>query len=238
MISKIALNKKDIPSHVAIIMDGNGRWAKKKRLPRIEGHRTGSKKIIRIVRAADQIGIKYLTLFSFSKENWQRPDNEIKGLMDLFEVTIDREIPGLKKNNVVFKVIGDLDSLRKSTRDKFSHAINETKNNNGLNLIIAVNYSGRDELARCLKKIAKQNIEKITEKTIANNLDTALIPDPELLIRTSGELRVSNFLLWQIAYSEIWVTKLLWPDFRPRHLYQAISDYQKRERRFGGVNCS
>lgn len=234
-MNKVQLNKKDIPKHVAIIMDGNGRWAKQRKLPRIEGHRAGSKNVTKIVQAASELGIRYLTLYSFSVENWRRPKKEIEGLMDLFEETIDRELPDLQLNNVCFTTIGSLGSLKKSTNQKFKEATRATKQNSGLTLIIAVNYSGRDELARTFKKIIAKKTKRITEQTITNNLDTAGMPDPELLIRTSGEMRISNFLLWQIAYSEIWVTAVLWPDFRSKHLYQAIFDYQQRERRFGGI---
>lgn len=224
------INKEDVPKHVAIIMDGNGRWAKSKHLPRIEGHRRGANNITKIVEAASDIGIKYLTVYAFSVENWQRPKQETDSLMSLFEEVIDRKTKELIKKGVRLNVLGRLEELRESTRNKFEWAKEETAHCEIITLNVAVNYSGRDEIIRSALKA-----RTINEETMSKNLDTADIPDPELLIRTSGEMRISNFLLWQIAYTELYFTDVLWPDFSSADLYEAVIDYQKRERRFGGL---
>jgi len=224
-----------VPKHVAIIMDGNGRWAKKRGLPRLAGHRKGAENITNIVRAADDLGLSYLTLFTFSIENWRRPKAEVNGLMDLFEQVLDEKLPELMENNVRLNLIGNIDAIRKSTRNRFEEAVKKTDPNTGLILTIALNYSGRDDIARAVKKMLADNLGDLSEDKISDYLDTAGMPDPELLIRTSGEARISNFLLWQIAYSEVYFCDVLWPDFKGEHLYEAINDFQKRERRFGGL---
>lgn len=231
----VKIESSKAPKHIAIIMDGNGRWAKTRNLPRIAGHQRGAENVTNIVRAASDVGVKYLTLFTFSVENWRRPKDEVNSLMDLFEDVLAQKLPELIENNVSLNLIGDLEAIRASTKDKFLEAIEKTKNSTGLVLTIALNYSGRDDITRAVEKIIKKGEEEVTEEKISKNLDTAGLPDPELLIRTSGEIRISNFLLWQIAYSEVYFSKVLWPDFSPEHLYEAINDFQKRERRFGGL---
>ncbi|MEW6188703.1 MAG: isoprenyl transferase [Actinomycetota bacterium] len=230
-----------VPAHVAIIMDGNGRWATKRGLPRLAGHRAGANAIREVVRTAPEIGIKCLTLYTFSKENWQRPKEEIEGLIGLFEEMLRKEVNELHKNNVKLKVIGHLHEFPESTQRCFKEAMELTKNNEGLVLNVALNYGGRTEIMDAVRQIAQvvksgnMDADSITEETLRDHLYTADIPDPELLIRTSGELRVSNFLLWQIAYTELWVTPILWPDFTRKDFLQAIYEFQRRKRRFGGL---
>ncbi|OOG69293.1 isoprenyl transferase [Algoriphagus sp. A40] len=237
MKEKLDLTK--IPKHLAIIMDGNGRWAKKKGAMRIFGHRHAIQAVKDAIEGADNLGVKYLTLFSFSTENWSRPQDEVKALMELLVKTIIDEISLMMKNNIRLISIGDIQSLPKSAYEKLLEAKRQTENNTGLTVILALSYSGQWELAQATKRIAqkvsegKLKPEEITQQTIADHLDTAGIPDPELMIRTSGEYRISNFLLWQLAYTELYFTPVLWPDFRIEHLYAAVEDYQKRERRFG-----
>lgn len=237
MKEKLDLTK--IPKHLAIIMDGNGRWAKKKGAMRIFGHRHAIQAVKDAIEGADNLGVKYLTLFSFSTENWSRPQDEVKALMELLVKTIIDEISLMMKNNIRLISIGDVNSLPKSAYEKLQEAKKQTENNTGLTVILALSYSGQWELAQATKRIAqkvsegKLRPEEITQQTIADHLDTAGIPDPELMIRTSGEYRISNFLLWQLAYTELYFTPVLWPDFRIEHLYAAVEDYQKRERRFG-----
>ena len=220
-------------------MDGNGRWAKKKGAMRIFGHRHAIKAVKDAIEGADELGIKYLTLFSFSTENWSRPQDEVRALMELLVKTIIDEISLMMKNNIRLISIGDLDSLPKSAIDKLAEAKRQTENNTGLTVLLALSYSGQWELAQATKRIAqkvsegKLKPEDITQQTVADHLETAGIPDPELMIRTSGEYRLSNFLLWQLAYTELYFTPVLWPDFRTEHLYAALKDYQSRERRFG-----
>jgi undecaprenyl diphosphate synthase len=234
---KIELEK--IPLHVAIIMDGNGRWAMKQGNQRIFGHQNGVESVRQTVEAAGELGVRYLTLYAFSKENWCRPKQEIDALMNLMVSTIDSETETLMKNNVRLVVIGDVLSLPENVQKKLSKIISITAKNTGLNLVIALSYSSKWEITNAAKKIAQdvQNklltLEDINEKTVCRYLTTQQIPDPELLIRTGGEFRISNFLLWQIAYTELYFTNTLWPDFRKEDLYEAIIDYQKRERRFG-----
>lgn len=234
---KIELEK--IPLHVAIIMDGNGRWAMKQGNQRIFGHQNGVESVRQTVEAAGELGVRYLTLYAFSKENWCRPKQEIDALMNLMVSTIDSETETLMKNNVRLIVIGDVLSLPENVQKKLSKIISITAKNTGLNLVIALSYSSKWEITNAAKKIAQdvQNklltLEDINEKTVCRYLTTQQIPDPELLIRTGGEFRISNFLLWQIAYTELYFTNTLWPDFRKEDLYEAIIDYQKRERRFG-----
>lgn len=230
-----------LPRHVAIIMDGNGRWAKARRLPRLEGHRAGVESVRSVVEAAARLGLEALTVYAFSTENWKRPTDEVSGLMGLLKLYIRRELRTLKDNNIRFGVVGDLEGLPKDVRDELKRGIEETSGMTGLQFSLALNYSGRAELTEVVRRIAEGvragtlDPAAVDESLIERHLFTAHLPEPDLLIRTSGELRVSNFLLWQIAYAEIWVTDVLWPDFRRRHLLQAISDFQKRERRYGGI---
>jgi undecaprenyl diphosphate synthase len=236
---KETLDLTNIPRHIAIIMDGNGRWAKKKGAMRIFGHRHAIQAVKDAIEGADNLGVKYLTLFSFSTENWSRPQEEVKALMELLVKTIIDEISLMMKNNIRLEVIGDIDSLPKSAYEKLMEAKKLTAANTGLTVILALSYSGQWEIVQAAKRIAqkvsegKLKPEDITQHTVSDHLDTAGIPDPELMIRTSGEYRISNFLLWQLAYTELFFTPVLWPDFRTEHLYAAVEDYQKRERRFG-----
>lgn len=231
-----------IPQHIAVIMDGNGRWAKKRSLPRVAGHHEGVNSVREIVEVCAQLGVKYLTLYTFSTENWNRPKEEVSILMRLLVSSLRDERDRLHNNNVRVKTIGDFSSLPQDAQDEFLDAIDLTKNNTGLTLVLALSYSGRWDITTGMKRIAEQvktgklDPEKITDEIISKNLATKDIPDPDLLIRTSGELRLSNFLLWQLAYSEIYVTDILWPDFRRNELYNAIESYQSRERRFGKVS--
>ncbi len=228
-----------IPQHIAIIMDGNGRWAKKRMLPNKAGHKAGANALNTLVKDAEKIGIKYLTVYAFSTENWRRSNEEVEYLMGLLHDYVDQYIKDSSKNNVKITFIGDETRLDEKLQQKIIKLKQLTKNKTGICLIIALNYGGKDELVRSIKKICKDvkegklNYEKIDEKTINNYLDTAQIPEPELLIRTSGELRLSNFLIWQSAYTELYFTDTLWPDFKISHLQEAISQYQKRQRRFG-----
>ncbi len=231
-----------IPTHIAVIMDGNGRWAKKRSLPRVAGHHEGVNSVREIVEVCGQVGVKYLTLYTFSTENWSRPKEEVSILMRLLVSSLRDERDRLHHNNVRVKTIGDFSSLPQDAQDEFLDAIDLTKNNTGLTLVLALSYSGRWDITSGMKRIAEQvkagklDPDKITDEVISKNLATKDIPDPDLLIRTSGELRLSNFLLWQLAYSEMYVTDVLWPDFRRNELYHAIESYQSRERRFGKVS--
>lgn len=233
---KIDIN--NLPQHIAIIMDGNGRWAKKKGAVRLFGHNQGVKAVHEVVEAAGELGVKYLTLYTFSTENWNRPKAEIEGLMKLLASTLAAEITELHKNNVRLRVIGD-DELPASLRNKMAEGEKLTENNTGLTLVLALSYSSRWEITNAVKRIAEEvkngqlDPQNITQDTISQHLATNFMPDPELLIRTSGEYRISNYLLWQIAYSELYFTDTLWPDFGKEELYKAIVDYQGRERRFG-----
>lgn len=237
--NKEHIDPNKLPQHIAVIMDGNGRWAKKKGAIRIFGHRNAVDAVREVTEGCGELGIKYLTLYAFSTENWNRPKAEIDGLMELLVSTLKQEIKRLNENGVRLKTIGDITQLPKSCQENLSWAIDKTKDNKGLTLILALSYSGRWEINQAVREIAKQvkagklEPEAINEQTIENYLTTSGIPDPELLIRTSGELRVSNFLLWQIAYTELFITPTLWPDFRKETLYEAILSYQQRERRFG-----
>lgn len=231
---------KDIPQHVAVIMDGNGRWAARRGLPRIEGHRAGVKAAREAMEAAGEAGVKVLTLYTFSTENWKRPRAEVSALFGLLEHYLADEGDKLLKNNIRFQVIGRLSELPGSLRSKLEAEIEKTKNNTGLILNLALNYGGRPEIIDAVRSIAKDVREgkaapgDIDEKLFADHLYTRGLPDPDLLIRTSGEFRVSNFLLWQIAYSEICVVEKLWPDFKKEDFKKCVSEYQARERRFGG----
>lgn len=227
-----------LPAHIAVIMDGNGRWARKRRLPRIEGHRAGSDSVKEIVEACGRLGIKFLTLYAFSKENWKRPKKEVATLWRLLEEYLKKEDRVLVKNKFRLKVIGQIDVIPASVRRELERVEILTKDNDRLTIVLALNYGGRAEIVDAVRRILNDRGSEsngIDEEIFSRFLYTADIPDPDLLIRTSGELRISNFLLWQIAYSEIWITKELWPDFRKKHLIQALVDYQKRERRFGDI---
>lgn len=233
------LAKNNIPEHVAIIMDGNGRWAKNQGLKRILGHRHALNSVRSTVEGADEIGIKYLTLFTFSTENWNRPKDEVEELMDILVSAIDKELPSLHKNHVRLKIIGDVKKMNNKVQEKLNKAIIFTAENKGLTLTLALNYGSREEIVDCVKDCVQDVLEKtttveeITETLISAKLYTSKMPDPELIIRTSGEKRLSNFLLWQAAYSELYFTETLWPDFRKQHLFDAVFDFQSRERRFG-----
>jgi undecaprenyl diphosphate synthase len=239
MSFKEKLIKEKLPKHVAIIMDGNGRWAKKRGKARIFGHKKGVETVHEIVEAAGEIGVEYLTLYAFSTENWNRPKDEVDSLMMLLVSTIKSEFNTLIKNNVRLLTIGNLDDVPKKVNKKIIETVEKTKNNTGLTLIIALSYSSRWEIVNAVKNIGYQiqqnniKIEDINNELFNKFLTTSQIPDPELLIRTSGEYRISNFLLWQIAYSELYFTKKLWPEFEKEDFYEAINSFQNRERRFG-----
>jgi len=227
-----------LPNHVAIIMDGNGRWAKRRGNRRIFGHQNGVKSVRETVEASAELGINYLTLYAFSSENWSRPENEIKALMNLLVSTIDKELNTLLKNNIKLLTIGDLEGLPKKVQEKIQDIKEKTSHNTRLNLVLALNYSARWELMSAMNKFGEDVKHNNASPDVDINkfrkyLSTGTIPDPDLLIRTSGECRLSNFLLWQIAYTELYFTEILWPDFRKDNFYDAILDYQKRERRFG-----
>jgi undecaprenyl diphosphate synthase len=230
-----------VPAHVALIMDGNGRWATRRGFPRVAGHREGVKTARAIVRAADAAGLRYLTLYAFSTENWSRPEDEVSMLMTLLEHSIYRELPELMANNVRLRVIGRSHGVPLPVRRGIDHVVRETRHNTGLTLLMAFNYGGRNELLDAFRSLASQvaagelKPDEISEMHVSRALYTGDVPDPDLLIRTSGEMRISNFLLWQIAYTELWITPTLWPDFTPGELYRAIADFQQRDRRFGGV---
>lgn len=230
-----------LPSHVAIIMDGNGRWAASRSLPRVAGHRAGASAVRCAVEAAARLGLGCLTLYAFSTENWKRPRLEIRALMDLLTEFLRKELKSLKENNIQFRMIGRGDGLNISVLEQIRRAEMATYQNTGLRLNIAINYGGRAEIVDAMRKLAREvacgrmRPEDIDEQMVQERLYTGSLPDPDLLIRTSGEARVSNFLLWQIAYSEIHVTDTLWPDFRERDFYSALIEYQKRDRRFGSL---
>ncbi len=233
------IDKSKLPLHIAIIMDGNGRWAKEKGEDRLYGHLHGVDSVRNIVEGCAELGIGYLTLYAFSTENWDRPANEVIGLMELLVSTIRKEVETLNKNNIRLHVIGDMSMLPQSAQDELNEALSITEKNNGLQLIMALSYSGRWEILQMVKNIAaavEQKIlsaNEISQETIQQFLSTSSFPDPELMIRTSGEFRISNFLLYQLAYAELYFTPVRWPDFRKENLYEAILDYQNRERRFG-----
>ena len=228
------------PHHVAIIMDGNGRWAKKRGLPHVAGHSAGAKAVRECIAASIELGIGYLTIYSFSSENWTRPIDEVSGLMSLFVEVLERELTNLQRMHVRVQVIGMMDALPTKTREAFERVVANTAGNDGMTLVVALNYGGRVELVEAARALARDaaagalDPDSIDEADFAARLYTADIPDPDLLIRTSGEMRVSNFLLWQIAYSELWVTATLWPDFKRYDFLRAVVDYQRRDRRFGG----
>ena len=236
-----AVRAQPVPEHVAIIMDGNGRWATGRGLPRIAGHREGVKAARGIVRAADALGLRFLTLYAFSTENWSRPLDEVSMLMNLLERSVHAELPEFMARNARLRVLGQTRRVPLGVRRGIDHVVHETRNNTGLTVLMAFNYGGRDELLDAFRALARQvqagdlKPEDITEKDVSGALYTADVPDPDLLIRTSGEMRISNFLLWQIAYTELLVTPVLWPDFGASDLYQAVAEFQNRTRRFGRV---
>lgn len=238
-MNKEQIDIEHLPQHIAIIMDGNGRWAQQQGKPRVFGHQNGVESVRESTEAAAEIGIKYLTLYAFSTENWNRPPAEVAALMSLLVKTIHAELPTLQKNKIRLHAIGDLQSLPESAQKELQEAIDATAANDRMTLILALSYSAKWEMTQAVRNIAQQvkdgvlQVQDINEQLIGEYLATKGIPDPELLIRTSGETRISNFLLWQIAYSELYFTPVLWPDFRREHLYQAIYDFQHRERRFG-----
>lgn len=227
-----------LPRHIAVIMDGNGRWAAQRHLPRVEGHRAGIESVRDIVESSARLGIQVLTLYAFSVENWKRPVTEVSTLMSLLKRYLRLELNTLLRNNIRFKVIGKADELAPDVRTELTAAENKTASNTGMQFNIALNYGGRAEIVEAVKRMVASGIDAddVDEDRLSGFLYTAGQPDPDLLIRTSGEMRISNFLLWQIAYAEIWVTDTLWPDFRTRHLLAAILDYQKRDRRYGGIH--
>ncbi len=233
------IDKTRLPKHIAIIMDGNGRWAKEQGQDRLFGHYHGVESVRNIVEGCAELGIGYLTLYAFSTENWDRPEYEVVGLMELLVNTIRNEVESLHKNNIKLHVIGDMSMLPDYAKKELEEALSFTQNNTGLNLVMALSYSGRWELLNAVKNIAyevkqgKLNIEQIDQEVLQRYLCTSNFPDPELMIRTSGEYRISNFLLYQLAYAELYFTNVRWPDFRKENLYEAILDYQSRERRFG-----
>ena len=239
---KSKINMEKLPKHVAIIMDGNGRWAKSKGKVRVIGHREGVKSVRVITEVAARLGIKYMTLYAFSTENWSRPKLEVNALMNLLVETLRKEVETLNKNGIRLESIGDISALPQKSQNALEQAKEKTATNSKMTLVIALNYSGRDEMVRAVKDIVnevkaeKLKTEDINVSLISNHLDTKNFPDPELLIRTSGETRISNFLLWQIAYSELYFTPVYWPAFRENEFYEAIIDFQHRERRFGKIS--
>jgi undecaprenyl diphosphate synthase len=232
----VALDPARIPAHVAVIMDGNGRWAGARGLPRIAGHKAGVDSVRAIVRAAGELGIKALTLYSFSTENWLRPAEEVGELMKLLSWALNKETLDLDKNGVRLSAIGRLDALPKAVRLELAKAIERLKDNTGLHLVLALNYGGRQEIVDAVNKALAAGARTVDEEAVGRGLYTAGLPELDLMIRTSGELRLSNFLLWQAAYAELHVTPVLWPDFRKEHLVAALEDFQGRDRRFGGLS--
>lgn len=235
------IDKQQLPQHVAIIMDGNGRWAKERGLERAIGHQHGVISVQKVTEAATRIGIKYLTLYTFSTENWNRPQTEIDALMHLLVSSIEKETPTLHKNNIRLQTIGDTSRMPNEVKQRLDNCIEYTSKNTGLTLVLALSYSSQWEITEMVKQIAYQvkkgvlSIEDITDKTVSQHLTTKDLPDPDLLIRTSGEVRISNFLLWQLAYTELYFTETRWPDFHEEEFYKAIYEFQQRERRFGKV---
>ena len=233
--------EKEIPRHIAIIMDGNGRWAKDRGKPRREGHRVGAASVEAALETCGEIGVEYLTLYAFSAENWKRPETEVTALMGLMTHFLKEKTPKLMANNIRLQVIGQIDRLPESNRAALEKTIAKTVNNDGLTLVVALSYGSREEIVEASRKLMEKAVDgeidpgELDNELFAQHLDTAGIPDPDLLIRTSGEFRISNFLLWQISYAEIVITNTFWPDFRRQHLLDAIGEYQSRQRRFGGI---
>lgn len=239
MSLKDKIERTTLPEHIAIIMDGNGRWARKQGKDRYWGHQEGVISVRKVVEAAVEVGIKYITLYTFSTENWQRPQEEVNALMELMITAVRRETPDLMKNNVRIRMIGDISRLPQATKDNLRNCLDETSRNTGLTLVLALSYSSRWEITEAVKQIASKvrkgdlEIDQIDENVVADYLNTRNIPDPDLLIRTGGEYRISNFLMWQLSYAELYFTDVYWPEFREENLYKAILDFQNRERRFG-----
>lgn len=235
------ISRQNLPRHIAIIMDGNGRWAKSRGLPRALGHRAGVESLREIVETCAELGIQYLTVYAFSTENWKRPQQEVNTLMNLLTEYLQKELAELHRKNVRINPIGRINELPEQAQSELARAVRVTQANQGIILNLALNYGGRAEIVDMVRSICHKmthgeiKLDDINEQLVEANLYTGNIPDPDLLIRPSGELRVSNFLLWQIAYAELWVTNVNWPEFRKQHLYQALQDYQTRERRFGGI---
>ena len=236
---KEEIDKDNIPNHIAIIMDGNGRWAQKKGAMRIFGHKNAMTAVREVIEGSAEMGVKFITLYAFSTENWSRPQDEIDALMELLVGAIGDEVGNMMKNNIRLSMIGDMQSLPKGCQSILGQAMRETGDNTGLTVVLALSYSGKWDIEEAVKGIVEKVVsneiskEDINQDLISSHLNTKGIQDPELLIRTSGELRISNFMLWQMAYTELYFTDVLWPDFRKKHLHEAISAYQKRERRFG-----
>jgi undecaprenyl diphosphate synthase len=232
---------KEIPRHIAIIMDGNGRWAKQRDLPRREGHRAGAQSVETCLETCGEIGVEYLTLYAFSSENWKRPEAEVSALMGLLAHFLKEKTPSLMKNNIRLQVIGQWEKLPESNQRALRKTMEKTANNDGLTLVVALSYGSREEIVGATRALMQKSLdgeikpEDVDATVFSEHLDTAGMPDPDLLIRTSGEYRISNFLLWQISYSEIYITKDYWPDFRREHLLEAVGEYQCRQRRFGGI---
>ncbi|NNC70087.1 MAG: isoprenyl transferase [Flavobacteriaceae bacterium] len=239
MTLKTEIDPLNVPKHIAVIMDGNGRWAKQKGMARVFGHKNGVKAVREVVESAAEIKVKVLTLYAFSTENWNRPKKEVDILMSLLVSSLKDELKTLQKNNIKLQCIGNIENLPKKAQKELSEVILKTENNNHMTLILALSYGSREEIVNAIKKISKKvvnkdlEVEEINEKIINNHLYTFTLPDVDFLIRTSGEQRISNFLLWQIAYAELYFTEVLWPDFRKEHFFEAILNYQNRERRFG-----
>ncbi len=232
------IDRNRLPRHVAVIMDGNGRWARQRRLPRVAGHRAGIDSVREIIEVSAQLGLEVLTLYAFSVENWKRPQTEVRTLMNLLKEYIKRELDRLAAGNIRFHAIGRVGELARSVRRELDRAEEKTRKNTGMILHVALNYGGRAELVDAVNSLLERQNGRhitVTGELVSQSLYTASVPDPDLLIRTSGEMRLSNFLLWQIAYAEIYVTPTYWPDFRRKHLFEAIIDYQKRDRRYGGI---
>lgn len=238
---EIQLDIGSIPKHIAIIMDGNGRWARSRNLPRALGHRAGVEAIREVVKECNRLGVKYLTLYAFSTENWRRPSEEVNTLMKLLVDYLKKEVNELHENGVIINFIGDISKLPTVCQQELLAAKQKTRNNKGITMNLALNYGGREEIVHALQRIHEDikhgriTDDKITEEYVSRYLYTANMPDPDLIIRPSGELRLSNFMLWQCAYSEFWYSNVYWPDFSKSHLHQAILEYQKRDRRFGGI---
>jgi undecaprenyl diphosphate synthase len=239
---KSQISKNKIPNHIAIIMDGNGRWAKLKGKPRVFGHKNGVNSVREVIESCGEIGVKYLTLYAFSTENWKRPSLEVKTLMSLLVSSLKKELKTLQKNNIKLNTIGNIQHLPEKVQKELAEVVEKTKNNTALTLTLALSYGSRDEIVNVIRNISKKvvnnqlKIEEIDENIINNHLYTFSLPDVDFMIRTSGEKRISNFLLWQLAYAELYFTNTLWPDFRKQNLFEAIADYQNRERRFGKIS--
>lgn len=236
MVSKEHIDQKNLPQHIAVIMDGNGRWAKQNGKPRVFGHKNGVTAVRETTEAAAELGIEYLTLYAFSTENWKRPAYEVNALMMLLVETMGKELKRLNENNIQLRAIGDISKLPSKTLQALEKGIESTSKNTGMVLILALNYSGRWDITQATQKLINKGVSEVTEELISEHLSTAHIPDPELLIRTSGEHRISNFLMWQLSYAELYFTDIFWPEFNKEAFYTAISDYQNRERRFGMVS--